>query len=112
MKNAAMTPSAPAIDPRLGIEIVKANGETIRLNCGNFTYRESPVAEGGPIILTLLRLNDRNSEKNEPFMVLSRVMEFRVLDEPVPMTPSQPVAEDWIEAPEPPTMPMPGPDQD
>lgn len=98
MKNAAMTPSAPAIDPRLGIELVKGNGETIRLNCGNFTYREAPVAEGGPIILTLLRLNDRTSDKNEPFMVISRVMEFRVLDEPVPMFPSGPTVESEVGA--------------
>lgn len=99
MKNAAMMPDpAAAIEARLGIEFVKADGTTIRLNAGNFTYREAPVAEGGPIVLTLLRLGDRADAKNEPFMVISRIIEFRVLDEPVPMFPSGPMAEDEEQA--------------
>jgi hypothetical protein len=83
MKNPAQTPDQIRIDPRIGIEFTKADGQKTGINCGNWTYREAGANEGGPIILTLLRKADRKDPDNEPFMVISRVIEFKVLDAPI-----------------------------
>jgi hypothetical protein len=47
--------------------------------CGNYLYREAPAADGGPIVLTLLRYTDRQDSRNDPLAVLSGQLGFRVI---------------------------------
>lgn len=75
MGNAAKAP-APAPSDQMGVWFQKTDGKIFTMNCGNFLYREAGPQEGGPIILTLLKESDRKSPTNEPFMIITRVMEF------------------------------------
>lgn len=50
-----------------------------RLSCGTYTFEKKSSAEGGPIMLTLLKGVKREPD-NEPLHVIGGVINFHVLD--------------------------------
>lgn len=82
-RNAAEAAPAPKhFAKTLAVQTMDRRWHT--LHCGNYTYQRCPANEGGPIMLTLLRDEDRQSADNEPLHMVGGVMSFHVFDGPEP----------------------------